>query len=261
MIGLFDSGLGGLGVVREVRALLPNHDLLYLADRARAPYGRRELEEVRRFSREITRHLLGEGASIVVVACNSASAVALNHLRELHPAVPFVGMEPAVKPAIAATRRGTIGVLATAATFQGELFASLIDRYGNGAEILTRVCDGWVELVERGVLDGDTVEAEVRRHVEPILAGGADTLVLGCTHYPFLGPVIRRVAGPDIEIIDPARAVARQVARVVAELPGNPGSGQLKLQVTGSLTGVPDVVAELVGLAMPMEAVTLPAHV
>lgn len=243
-------------MAREVRARLPHHDLLYLADRERAPYGRRALSEVRRYAEEITTHLLAEGVDLIVVACNSASAVSLNHLRNLHPGFPFVGMEPAVKPAIAASRDGTIGVLATAATFQGELFSALVDRYGAGAEIVTRVCDGWVELVEAGQLDGRQVEVEVRRHLEPVLEAGADTLVLGCTHYPFLEPVIRTIAGPDVTIIDPAPAVARQVARLAR----NAGEGMIRLQVTGPTRGVSDLVERLVGIAASVEAVTLPSH-
>ncbi len=256
MIGLFDSGLGGLGVAREVRVRLPRHDLVYVADRARAPYGRRALSEVRGYAEEITHHLLSEGAELIVVACNSASAVSLHHLRRLYPDVPFVGMEPAVKPAIAVSRQGTIGVLATAATFQGELFSALIDRYGSGSQIVTRVCDGWVELVEAGHTTGVEVEREVRRHLQPLLEAGADTLVLGCTHYPFLEPVIRSIAGPDVTIIDPAPAVARQVER----LAGEPGAGTLRLQVTGPVAGVADLMEQLVGMEGFVEPLTLPAH-
>lgn len=250
---MFDSGLGGLGVAREVRALLPDHDLLYLADRARAPYGRRPLDQVRRFSEQITGHLLREGADLIVVACNSASAVALNHLRRRHPGVDFVGMEPAVKPGVATTRTGIIGVLATAATFQGELFASLIEKFGDAAAVVTEVCDGWVEVVESGRVDDPEVEDLVRRHLEPVLEAGADTLILGCTHYPFLSHHIRRVAGPEIEIIDPAPAVAKQVER----LAGPPGTGRFRIQTTGALDGMPEVVERLLGWTPPIEVVTL----
>ncbi len=251
---MFDSGLGGLGVARQVRLLLPDHDLLYVADQGRAPYGRRPLDEVRRFSEQITEHLLREGADLIVVACNSASAVALNHLRRRHPGVPFVGMEPAVKPAIAGTRTGVVGILATAATFQGELFASLIDKYGDGASMVTRVCDGWVEIVERGEIDDPSTIDAVRKHLEPVLAAGVDTLVLGCTHYPFLIDHIRAVTGPGITIIDPAPAVARQVQR----LAGPAGAGTTRIQTSGASPGVSEIVRRLVGWSLPIENVTWP---
>lgn len=256
VIGVFDSGLGGLGVVRQIRDLLPDHDVVYLADRARAPYGRRPLEQVRTFSEEIATHLIGQGAELVVVACNSASAVALGHLRRLHPHLQFVGMEPALKPAVSATRTGVIAVLATAATFQGELFESLIDRFGEGVTIIRQVCDGWVELVERGEVEGPAVEAAVARYLEPVLETGVDTVVLGCTHYPFLAPEIRRQAGPEVSIIDPAPAVARQVMRLAPAI----GAGRLSIQVTGDAAGVSRLVRQLTGLDTSVQAVTLAGH-
>jgi glutamate racemase len=256
VIGVFDSGLGGLGVVRQIRDLLPDHDILYVADRARAPYGRRPLEQVRTFSEEITAHLIAEGAELVVVACNSASAVALSHLRRLHPHLPFVGMEPALKPAVAVTRTGIIAVLATAATFQGELFESLIDRFGDGVTIIRQVCDGWVELVEQGVVEGPVVEAAVAEYLAPVLAAGADTVVLGCTHYPFLAPEIGRLAGPAVSIIDPAPAVARQMVRLA---PGA-GRGRLSIEVTGPSSGVSRLVHQLTGLDTSVRTVTLARH-
>lgn len=256
MIGLFDSGVGGLSVLREVRRILPGADLLYLADRARAPYGRRPPAEVRRFSGEITDHLLDQGAGLVVVACHTASAAALHHLRATHPGVRFVGMEPAVKPAAGLTGSRVVGVLATAATFQGELFASVVDRHAAGVRVVTRACDGWVELVERGLVEGPEVEAAVRRHLEPVLAAGADTLVLGCTHYPFLAGEIGRVAGPDVVIVDPAPAVARQVARLAGPLAE--GHGRLRVGASGPLDGLADLIRRLTGTDTDPEPVTWP---
>ena len=217
MIGVFDSGVGGLSVWREIARQLDHHDTIYVADQAHVPYGSRSLEEVQRFAKGITRFLLEEGASVVVVACNTASAAALHYLRAIFPQVPFVGMEPAVKPAAQNTRAGVVGVIATPATFQGELFASLLERFAADVQVLTQVCPGLVEAVEVGALDTPETEALLRACLEPLLEAGMDQLVLGCTHYPFLRPVIEQIVGPEVEIVDPAPAVARQVGRVLAQ--------------------------------------------
>lgn len=256
MIGVFDSGVGGLSVLGELRRLVPGADVSYLADQGRAPYGPQTLDTVRGYSEEITDHLLGEGAGMVVIACNSASAAALHHLRRRHPDVPFVGMEPAIKPATAATRSGVIGVLTTAATFQAELFASVVDRFADGVSVETVVCDGWVELVEAGVIDGPVAIRAVIPPVEELLAAGADALVLGCTHYPFLRPMIEAVAGPGVTIIDPGPAVARQAARVATELGYDQGKGRLRFETTGADAGVVELVRRLSGLEVSPLTVT-----
>jgi glutamate racemase len=255
MIGVFDSGLGGLSVVGQLRRLRPALDIHYFADRGRAPYGRRPLAEVRSFAEEITSHLRSGGADMIVIACNAASAAALHPLRAAHPDIRFVGMEPAVKPAAEATRSGVIGVLTTAATFQGALFASVVDRFADGVTVEAAICDGWVELVERGEVDGPEAEQAVRSHVDPLLAAGADVLVLGCTHYPFLAPLIARVTGPGVRLVDPAPAVARQAVRVADEL-GVGGGGELRFECTGPTEGLADLVESLAGLEVIPEAVT-----
>jgi glutamate racemase len=220
MIGLFDSGVGGLAVLSEVRRLLPASDLLYVADRARSPYGTRSLHEVRDISHEVADWLVDEGASCLVVACNTASAAALETLRERHPGVPIVGMEPAVKPAAATTNTGTVAVFATAATFQGELFASVVERFAEGVVVLTRACPEWVELVERGVVGGPEARRAVSTAIAPALEAGADRIVLACTHFSFLRNTIEDVSR--LDVIDPAPAVAAQVAKVAPE-PGSRG--------------------------------------
>lgn len=245
---MFDSGVGGLTVAVRVRELLPAADILYVADQGRAPYGPRPLDEVRGYAVEVAGRLIDEGAGIVVVACNTASAAALHHLRALHPEVPFVGMEPAVKPAAALSRSGTIGVLATAATFQGELFASVVDRHARDVRVVAEACTGWVELVERGVIDGPEAEAAVRAHLRPVLDAGADALVLGCTHFPFLGPVIRAVAGEGVGLVDPSEAVARRVAELAG--PAGHGSGRFSAVTTGDPASFDRTVARLVGLGL-----------
>jgi glutamate racemase len=230
-IGIFDSGVGGLSVLRAVRQLLPGEAVLYLADQAHVPYGPRPLEEVRAFAAGITRYLLGQGAKLIVVACNAASAAALHHLRENFPDVPFVGMEPAVKPAAEHTRSGVVGVLATPATFQGALYASVIERFANGVTLLQNTCPGLVMEIESGELGSSRVRTILEEALEPMLAQGIDTVVLGCTHYPFVIPLIESIAGPSVRVIDPAPAVARQVGRLLDQrglrnLSGEPGAAR-----------------------------------
>lgn len=218
-IGVFDSGLGGLSVLSRIREILPHANLLYVADRARAPYGSRSLESVKEMSHEIVEWLIARGAGTIVVACNTASAAALDSLRAAFVNIPFVGMEPAVKPAARDTPTGVIGVLATEATFQGRLFRSVVDRHAGGSKVIARACPRWVELVEEGHLSGPVVEEAVRLEIEPLLAAGANPLVLGCTHFTFLAPVISRLAG-GVGIIDPSAAVAAQTSRVAGPIPG-----------------------------------------
>lgn len=217
MIGIFDSGVGGLSVLRAVQARLPQVSLVYLGDQAHVPYGPRPLQEVRAFSEAITRYLLAQGARMIVVACNAASAAALHGLREQFPGLPFVGMEPAVKPAAETTRSGVVGVLATPATFQGELYASVIERFARGVTVLEDTCPGLVAQIERGDLRGPATRTILEKALLPMLARGMDTVVMGCTHYPFVIPLIQEISGPGVRVIDPAPAVAQQAARVLAD--------------------------------------------
>jgi glutamate racemase len=214
-IGVFDSGVGGLSVLRAIRQQMPQQPVIYLADQAHVPYGQRSLLEVRAFSEEITRFLLSQAAQLVVVACNAASAAALHHLRRVFPQVPFVGMEPAVKPAAEQTRTGVVGVLATPATFQGELYASVVERFAQGVRLLQDTCPGLVKQIESGQLDTPATRAILERALLPMLAENIDTIVLGCTHYPFVIPLIQEIAGPGVRVIDPAPAVARQAGRLL----------------------------------------------
>ncbi|MBN1977449.1 MAG: glutamate racemase [Anaerolineae bacterium] len=215
-IGVFDSGVGGVSVWREIARQLPHEDVVYLGDQAHVPYGLRSLDEVRSFSEGVVRFLLDHGAKVIVIACNAASAASLYYLRNLFPEVPFVGMEPAVKPAAERTRTGVVGVIATRTTFQGKLFASLLQRYARDVRVVTEVGSGLVEAVEAGALDTPETEELLRKHLAPLVEAGADQLVLGCTHYPFLRSMIERIVGDCMAVIDPAPAVARQTACVLA---------------------------------------------
>ncbi len=214
-LGVFDSGVGGLSVLRAMHALMPEESIVYVGDQGHVPYGPRPLEQVRDFSVGITRFLLARNAKIIVVACNAASAAALTHLRQTFPDVPFVGMEPAVKPAAEHTSTGVVGVLATPATFQGQLYASVVERFANGVELLGSTCPGLVQQIEAGDLDGPRTRAILEDALRPMLARNIDTIVLACTHYPFVIPLIQEIAGKAVRVIDPAPAVARQTQRLL----------------------------------------------
>jgi glutamate racemase len=214
-IGIFDSGVGGLSVLRAIRALMPSESLLYFADQAHVPYGSRTMIQIRDFSEAITRFLLASNAKLIVVACNTASAAALKYLRQTFPDVGFVGMEPAVKPAAERTQSGRVGVLATPATFQGELYASVVERFANGVELLQHTCPGLVRQIEQGDLDGSETRDILENALRPMLDAGIDTVVLGCTHYPFVIPLIQQIVGESVRVIDPAPAVARQAYRLL----------------------------------------------
>lgn len=214
-IGIFDSGVGGLSVYRAIREILPAQPVIYFADQQHVPYGSRPLEEVRDFSEAITRFLIQHGAGLIVVACNTASAAALHYLRAIFPHIPFVGMEPAVKPAAETTRSGKVGVLATPATFQGALYASVVERFASGVKIISDTCNGLVQEIEAGRSNGDSARHILETALIPMLREGIDTVVLGCTHYPFVIPLIEEICGPNVRVIDPAPAVARQTRRLL----------------------------------------------
>jgi len=236
-IGIFDSGVGGLSVLRAIRRLMPAESLVYLADQRHVPYGPRSLEEVRSFAEGITRYLLSQTAKIIVVACNTASAAALQYLRGTFPDTPFVGMEPAVKPAAELTQSGVVGVLATPATFQGALYASVVERFAQGVTLLQHTCPGLVAQIEAGELESTATRRILETALFPMLASYIDTVVLGCTHYPFVIPLIEDIVGPGVRVIDPAPAVARQVSRILQAnglLQSDPGrQGEVSTLTTG----------------------------
>ncbi|MBP6312098.1 MAG: glutamate racemase [Flavobacteriales bacterium] len=216
-IGIFDSGIGGLTVTNAMQQALPTERLLYFADTVHIPYGQRSLEEVRRFSTEITRALIAADCKLIVVACNTASAAALAHLRAQFPTIPFVGMEPAVKPAVEQTLSGVVGVIATTATFQSAVYASVVGRFAKDVEVIHQPCPGLVQRIEAGELETELTEHMLRGWLEPMMAKDIDALVMGCTHYPFVRPLIERILGPSVRIIDPAPAVAKQVGRIIEQ--------------------------------------------
>jgi glutamate racemase len=241
-IGVFDSGVGGLSVLKAIWEEVPSEAVIYLADQAHVPYGQKPLEEVRRYSEDIVHFLLKEGVKLVVIACNTASAAALHWLRLRFPSIPFVGMEPAIKPAAENSRSRVVGVLATPATFQGQLYSSLVERFAQDVHILQNTCPGLVNQVESGELGSALTRRILEEAIQPMLLEGIDSLVLGCTHYPFVMKLIREIAGQDVRVINPAPAVARQVRRVLesrdcmANRPtGTPRAGRTVFYTTGQV--------------------------
>ena len=216
MIGIFDSGTGGLSVLKEIVRLLPDERYVYYSDNAHCPYGEKSPDFIRARCRAITEILLEKGADVIVVACNTATAAAIQDLRQTW-SVPFIGMEPAVKPAALGTRTGVIGVLATAGTLKGSKYLTTKGNFEDNCTIVEQVGKGFVELVEKGILTGPEAEAVVGESLQPLLDAGADTIVLGCTHYPFLKETLRKLAGPNIRFIDPAPAVARHLIYVMVQ--------------------------------------------
>lgn len=225
MIGIFDSGIGGMSVMKEIARLLPGEDILYYADCANCPYGEKTRDFVTDRAREISRFLIDKGAEVIVVACNTATAAAINTLRQEFD-IPFIGMEPAIKPAAENTRTGIVGVLATAGTLKAKKYHDTREAYADDIKVVEHVGEGFVELVENGELSGERAEEVVRMSLAPLIEAGADHIVLGCTHYPFLTETITKVAQSlvperDIKIIDPAPAVARQLKKILGAQGGN----------------------------------------
>jgi len=256
-IGVYDSGVGGLSVLRAIRTALPHEDLLYLGDQANVPYGERSLEELRELARGVTRFMLAEGAKLIVIACNTASAAALKTLRQEYPEVPFVGMEPAVKPAAEQTHSGKVGVLATPSTFQGELYASVVERFANGVEIYQETCPGLVSQIEKGWLETPKTRQILEAALLPLMARGVDTLVMGCTHFPFVIPLIEQITEGNARVIDPAPAVARQTQRVLEEhglLNPQPAAGTTRYYTTGDPAKFARVLPRLIGVQASVHA-------
>ncbi len=255
-IGMMDSGVGGLSILRELRAYLPAEDVIYVADQGHVPYGPRSIEQVREFTFGVVRFLLDQGAKLIVIACNTASAAALYPLREAFPDTPFVGMEPAIKPAARDTKSGAIGVIATETTFQGELYASVVGRFAQDVRVETAACPEFVTLAEAGDTNSPAAHEAIRRCLSPLLAAGIDQLVLGCTHFPFLADAIRAEIGPGVTLVDPSPAVARQVGRMLeAHDLVNPGfdreishdPGALTLYTSGDVARFEQTLVALLG--------------
>lgn len=213
-IGVFDSGVGGLSVWKEVVALLPHEDIIYFADNANCPYGTKSQQDVIELSDSIVKFFISKNVKLVVVACNTATAAAIDYLRKMYE-LPFVGMEPAVKPAAISTKTKCVGILATAGTLGGKLFKATTERYAADVRVVKQVGTGLVELVESGNQYSSKAEELLIKYVRPMVQKGADHIVLGCTHYPFFRPLVDRIAGEGVTIVDPAPAIARRVKDIL----------------------------------------------
>ena len=246
-IGIFDSGVGGLSIASAFHSLFPAEAIVYFADTGHFPYGSRSEEEVQGLAMSAAQFLLDHGAKIIVVACNTASSVALKLLRSRF-SVPFVGVVPGIKPGTLISGSARVGVLATAATFQTRVFTELVEQFAEGVDVRCQVCPDLVALVEAGEVDSPRLDRLVRGYLGPLLHEGLDTLVLGCTHYSFLNPVIRRVAGPGVTIIDTAVPVAQQVGRVLEAtdlLREGEGLGEVRFYTSGDASRFMRVVGRL----------------
>lgn len=240
VIGIMDSGMGGLSVLKEVRKLLPCERYIYYADNAFCPYGEKPVELIRQRSFEIVQILIEQGAELVIIACNTATSAAVKSLRESF-SIPIIGIEPAVKPAAQSTRSGVVGVLATHSTLHSTKYAATRDMYKGELRFIEQVGQGFVELVERGCLTGSEAEAVVAASLQPILDAGADKIVLGCTHYPFLVDTMRKLSGPNVSFINPAPAVAKQVLKVLEHSGisyGNSAPSSVTLLASGELAAL-----------------------
>ncbi len=260
-IGIFDSGIGGLSVLRHVQALLPDEELLYFADSGFAPYGEKPEGVIVERALAIAAFLLRFQVKALVVACNTATAAAIAALRERHPQLQVVGVEPGLKPAAALTRSGVVGVLATEGTLASDKFQKLQQQVAeaSGARFLLQPCNGLADQIEKGETHSRATAQLVQRYVAPLLAQKADTLVLRCTHYPFVEQLVREVAGSDVRLVDTGEPVARQLQRLLAQAgllhPQSGRAGALSAYTTGSRSALQAAFRQLLEMAPSVEAV------
>jgi glutamate racemase len=257
-IGVFDSGVGGLWILKHLEKSLPKYNYVFFGDQGHVPYGKRQLEEIKLFSEEIVKFLISKNCKIIVIACNTASAVSLKYLREKFPDVLFVGMEPAVKPAAEGTHTKKVGVLATSATFQGELYNYVVERFAHDVEIFKDTCPGLVNQIEKGDLDGIDTYNILEKALKPMLEKNIDTVVLGCTHYPFVIPLIKEIIGEKVNVIDPTYAIVEQVSRILKEnnLPSNTSDdGHIDIFTSGKEEDIKPVLSKLFNINVSVEKI------
>lgn len=253
-VGVFDSGVGGLSVAREIRRALPAEHLLYVADTAYVPYGDRTEAEVRARTLAIGAWIQAQGAKVLVVACNTASGAALEVLRE-RLSIPVIGLEPALKPAVRETRVGRVGVMATSGTIGSARFQRLVDNYAGGVQVVRDPCPGLADMVEDGMLSGPELDARLADYVAPLRAAGVDTVVLGCTHYVFVRDAIQQALGPDVRLLDSSEAIARRTRQILAESAAleRAGRGTVRIVTTGDPADASTVVQRLWGEPVDVE--------
>lgn len=246
-IGVFDSGVGGLSLLQCIREELPGEDIIYIADSRYAPYGDKSSGYIEKRSLAIAEFLVEQEAKAIVVACNTATAAAINKMRSIY-SLPIVGMEPGVKPAISVTKSGVIGILATTETISSEKFRVLTERFCNDCEIITQACPGLVEKVEQISFADNETQKMVEKYVDALISRGVDTIVLGCTHYLFLTDIISKIAGEDINVIDTGKAVAKEVLRRLNEsniMSGNNRKGRTHFWTSGDTDKIKKIIKQL----------------
>lgn len=255
-IGVFDSGVGGLSVLREIHRLYPHIPTIYVADQKNVPYGSKNHAEILSFVRPIVDFFIQQGAEVIVLACHAASAAALYPLRDLYPDVPFVGIEPAVKPAVNASKTGVIGVLTTQATADGVLYRKVLSQFAGHAQVITQIAPHLVTLVESGTFATEAGRRIIRDYIQPLLAQNIDQLVLACTHFPFLADEIRHIIGDSVTLVDPGLPVAKQVGRV---LPKNfvPDAASHTYFTTGDVTAFQQALHLLIGVDEPAQLLVM----
>ncbi len=241
IIGVFDSGVGGLWILKHTREEYPQYNYIYVADQAHMPYGQKSIEEIRIFSEEITNFLISKGCKIIVIACNTATSASIKYLRNKFPDTLFVGMEPALKPAVSVSQIGKVGILATEATLQGDFYNDLIDRFGKGVEIYENSCIGLVEEIEKGEFDSKEIKNNLESILKPMVDNNIDTIVLGCTHYTFIIKEIKEIVGKKVNIIDPTPSIISQIGRIINENNLNediPKNNETEIFTTGDIEKV-----------------------
>lgn len=257
-IGVFDSGVGGLWILRHLQDKMPIYNYVFFGDQGHVPYGKRPLEEIKLFSEKIAQFLIIKNCKVIVIACNTASAASLKYLREKFPDVLFVGMEPAIKPAVEITHTKKVGVLATSATFQGELYNSVVERFAHDVEIFKDTCSGLVNQIEKGDLDGIDTYNILEKALKPMLEKNIDTVVLGCTHYPFVIPLIKEIIGEKVNVIDPTYAIVEQVSRILKENNLSDKSlndGQIDVFTSGKVEGMNPILSKLFNKKMNVKRI------
>ncbi len=245
-IGIFDSGIGGLSVFIKVSQLLPNENFIYLADNGNCPYGNKSKDEIIRLAEKNTKFLLDKGCKCIVVACNTATSVAISYLRRNFN-VPFVGIEPAIKPAATTTKTGVVGVLATKGTFEGDLFKQTSERFASDIDVIIQQGVGLVELVEQNKTNTNEAKQLLQKYIKPMIDKGADRIVLGCTHYPFFTDEIKKIIPNNVQLINPALAVSKQVQKVLVNehIQNNQTLGKSEFYFTGKALPIQDYLKKL----------------
>lgn len=258
-IGVFDSGVGGLWILKHLQQEISSYNYVFFGDQVHVPYGVRSMEEIKYFSLEITKFLISKDCKVIVIACNTASAASLKYLRIKFPGIHFIGMEPAIKPAVESTHTRKVGVLATPTTFHSELYNSVVERFAQDVEIFQDTCPGLVEQIEKGDLESNLTRSILKKALLPMMEKNIDTIVLGCTHYPFVIPLIKEIVGDKVKVIDPTEAIVRQVGHVLIEnnlASRSIGEKQIEIFTSGNKENIKLILSKLFDKDLDIKKIT-----